>query len=929
MPATKGQMRRAETSVWAVRESQFGTAIMQLRGNCQQRKAPERERVSSLSRPIQARNGLSSPSIYLTTDSLFVITRYIASLERQLAEHQQSISILRTQQQPQDASGSAADLAESEQGQRIDTPTANFSIRSHTHDDAQDPAPPNFAGSPTEAITMPDQPFTQTPNTHNRMRSVAPSQHSTLHSGQTHARESDLYHDQRSVQGHDSEQGHHASSPVDAMGTAIRGGSFRCDPTDEYYGQSSVVSLMKEVSQHQGSDSQPAFVDDRLSRPTRTRQYAPWSRSTLNETDFARLMLQPRFSLPPRSMAEKLLDIYFQNVQIFYPLVHSTSFLKEVDRLWQSHEQHRDDDDDDTYLPDIGLGGPNCQPTVFFCALNAMFALGCEFSDLPSDEKAAAALVYTERMKDLLQIPILDSGNLAYVQALLLAGQHLHCTQYPTQCWNVVGLACRMALGLGLHCENGNENGGISLETEIKRRVWYGCVQMDMHVSMTLGRPPTLHNVNVLPLPRPIDDVYLVPGTRSCEQPEGHMAVTAFNVENLKLAKLLGNILEKIYHTASSQSSPGPWLNENPAPSAVHRDISAIMHMDSCLKQFADNLPEALRWDGNASILSEGDSVLQRQRNVLQARFIHLKVLLHRPSFSAHRFWLHQKRRRGNHQASQSRHETSLSQTTGLELVIATRGRCAVACVENACDLILSISNATAINATGAWWWSLFYITTAAIILILAESCEELVRDLDRDTMRLAWEHGTRTLERISHSRSVAADHLLALRNFRSRALAAQDKVTVDDDNEARINSIANFAGTQQRQQQHAASVNSNQPTNGSFLWPPGDYDRGSLGPDQHHQNQTAMGVDGGNEDNNFDNNDMAATTASAAGGAGGQQQGWLFDNDDDDNRFDAANMACLRPFTDWDFTLENMVWPSPDNNMWNYSDVNTVPYLF
>lgn len=159
--------------------------------------------------------------------------------------------------------------------------------------------------------------------------------------------------------------------------------------------------------------------------------------------------------------------------------------------------------------------------------------------------------------------------------------------------------------------------------------------------------------------------------------------------------------------------------------------------------------------------------------------------------------------------------------------------------------------------------------------------------------------------------------------------LVRYTEVTVDDDNEARINSIANFAGTQQRQQQHAASVNSNQPTNGSFLWPPGDYDRGSLGPDQHHQNQTAMGVDGGNEDNNFDNNDMAATTASAAGGAGGQQQGWLFDNDDDDNRFDAANMACLRPFTDWDFTLENMVWPSPDNNMWNYSDVNTVPHLF
>ena len=135
---------------------------------------------------------------------------------------------------------------------------------------------------------------------------------------------------------------------------------------------------------------------------------------------------------------------------------------------------------------------------------------------------------------------------------------------------------------------------------------------------MTLGRPPPLHNLNVLPLPRPMDDVYLVPGTRACEQPEGRTAITAFNVENLKLAKLLGSILENIYHPASSQS--GPWLNGDPAPSAVHRDISTIMHMDSCLKQLADNLPDAFRWGSSPSILSGTDSVIQRQRNVLQAR---------------------------------------------------------------------------------------------------------------------------------------------------------------------------------------------------------------------------------------------------------------------------------------------------------------------
>jgi len=122
----------------------------------------------------------------------------------------------------------------------------------------------------------------------------------------------------------------------------------------------------------------------------------------------------------------------------------------------------------------------------------------------------------------------------------------------------------------------------------------------------------------MLPLPRSIDDKYLTPGTRACEQPEGSLAVAAFNVENVRLAQLLGKILENIYHPVSSQ--PGPWLNGDPGPNTIHRDISAIMHMDSFLKQFADNLPDALRWDRDAESLSEGDVVVQRQRNLLEAR---------------------------------------------------------------------------------------------------------------------------------------------------------------------------------------------------------------------------------------------------------------------------------------------------------------------
>lgn len=54
-------------------------------------------------------------------------------------------------------------------------------------------------------------------------------------------------------------------------------------------------------------------------------------------------------------------------------------------------------------------------------------------------------------MKGLLNIDFLDSGSLAHVQALLLVALCLQCTPYPRRCWNVVGMAHRISVGLGLH----------------------------------------------------------------------------------------------------------------------------------------------------------------------------------------------------------------------------------------------------------------------------------------------------------------------------------------------------------------------------------------------------------------------------------------------------------------------------------------------
>jgi hypothetical protein len=56
-------------------------------------------------------------------------------------------------------------------------------------------------------------------------------------------------------------------------------------------------------------------------------------------------------------------------------------------------------------------------------------------------------------MKGLLGVDVPNGESFAHVQALLMA-LYLRCTPDPKRCWNVLGMAYRMAGGLGLHLSN-------------------------------------------------------------------------------------------------------------------------------------------------------------------------------------------------------------------------------------------------------------------------------------------------------------------------------------------------------------------------------------------------------------------------------------------------------------------------------------------
>lgn len=266
-------------------------------------------------------------------------------------------------------------------------------------------------------------------------------------------------------------------SPVNAMGATSYVSSRGASPSNEFYGGSSAAHFMCQVKE---TIPRPISENDRT-RPSRLKSNgAKTSSPGSGSYDFSASALPENLSLPTRDLADMLLDKYWTKAHSLYPFIHKPSFVSAYENLWMpSNELHKSSGDQDLGLGSSGIS--DSRSTVFHCALNAIFALGCQLADAESSIQNRESLSETFflRSKALLHVDILDHGSIAIVQTLLIVAQYLQSTSFPSRCWTALGLACRIGQGLGLHVEDCH----IPREPhdfEIRRRVWYGCVILDM-----------------------------------------------------------------------------------------------------------------------------------------------------------------------------------------------------------------------------------------------------------------------------------------------------------------------------------------------------------------------------------------------------------------------------------------------------------------
>ena len=258
-----------------------------------------------------------------------------------------------------------------------------------------------------------------------------------------------------------------AEGDITGMGQIIlsgTGGEEQRGPTRlQFYGTSSTASLMRFAWQRMPSRPARSSAETRCSK----------LHDTSDNFEIDDLLL------PPRTFADKLVKHFFEKVFILYPFFHRPSFEVAYRSLWRA------EDEPIITAPtalQIGLGsrgesGP--KSIVFQCALNLIFALGCQFADIPPEEAKAVANSFFLRAKRFIGLDFLDINTLGVVQTLLITGLFLQSSPYPSRCWHSVGNACRVAVVLGLH--RSDILATLSpLESEIRKRTWHGCVMMDM-----------------------------------------------------------------------------------------------------------------------------------------------------------------------------------------------------------------------------------------------------------------------------------------------------------------------------------------------------------------------------------------------------------------------------------------------------------------
>ncbi|KAL7907335.1 hypothetical protein GGI35DRAFT_86453 [Trichoderma velutinum] len=283
------------------------------------------------------------------------------------------------------------------------------------------------------------------------------------------------------------------------------------------------------------------------------------------------LIPKDAFVLPPKSVSDILIEAYFEHIHGIFPIIDRGEFLAQYEAP--------------TSAPPLLLFHAIC-----LAGSHAASALG-NTQELKSAFFRRAKALFDGRYEE---------DRMHMVQAaLLLTWFSDGGDDVCANAWWWIGVATRIALGLGMHRDVGPSK-MLERDKRTWRKIWWCLVQFDVLVSLCYGRP---QNIN-------LDDCDTPPlGTEDFDTSTNEDEAS-FCIYHAKLCADI-SLLLRTHFSLKTQKSPSNWS-------------ASLQSLDSKLAEWLLNLPSALRGRSQQSSLYKSMLFLTYETTLIQVHRLQL-----------------------------------------------------------------------------------------------------------------------------------------------------------------------------------------------------------------------------------------------------------------------------------------------------------------
>lgn len=277
------------------------------------------------------------------------------------------------------------------------------------------------------------------------------------------------------------------------------------------------------------------------------------------------------FTLPAPKIVDDLLDAYFRHVNPFCPILDETIFMA----------QYR------------GRDPANPPPLL---VLHAVLMVGAHV--LPNrPDRQELKTAFFRRAKMLFDARFEWNRDVVVQAALLLTWSSEGVEDVGANSYHWVGIAVRMALGLGMHRDS-SASTLIAHDKRLWKRLWWILVQFDVHVTLWYGRPQAID----------LNDSDVPPLTQADFKDDEHVEADLI-IQQSAVCTIMSEVLRERFGLRVP----------------AQRRTAALLQADQNLAQWITNLPECLQTD------LPGTSNMSTQTALLQIMYYNFLILLHRP----------------------------------------------------------------------------------------------------------------------------------------------------------------------------------------------------------------------------------------------------------------------------------------------------------